>query len=225
MLEVVLDSFGRLTYFKRMPSQLLQPVQTTPAVDWSAFFAAADVDVAQFQPTEPLWTAVTPSDARVAWIASGPRPLRLEGASLRGRAVYFSIIRPWTQPTGQENATASAREAVAFMESHDTVTVALAPQPGQPQGAAHVMYNTKMGMLMYEGEIAPAPTAKSYELWVIPTDGKPINAGVFNPITGRADHWMMKMPAGVEPKMFAVTLEPQGGMPQPTGPMVLVGHA
>jgi hypothetical protein len=114
MVEVVLDSFGRLTYFKRMPSQLLQPVQTTPAVDWSAFFAAADVDVAQFQPTEPLWTAVTPSDARFAWIASGPRPLRLEGASLRGRAVYFSIIRPWTQPTGQENANASAREAVAF---------------------------------------------------------------------------------------------------------------
>jgi anti-sigma-K factor RskA len=125
----------------------------------------------------------------------------------------------------QQRGLAAMREAVDFMESHDTVTVALAAQPGQPQGAARVMYNTKMGMLMYEGEIAPAPAAKSYELWVIPTDGKPINAGVFNPITGRADHWMMKMPPGVEPKMFAVTLEPQGGMPQPTGPMVLVGHA
>src|SRR3984957_2116965 len=123
----------------------------------------------------------------------------------------------------QQRWLVAMREAVDFMESHDTVTVALASQPGQPQGAAHVMYNTKMGMLMYEGKIPPAPAAKSYELWVIPTDGKPINAGDFNPITGRSDHWMMKMPPGVEPKMFAVTLEPQGGMPQPPGPMVPQG--
>ena len=87
------------------------------------------------------------------------------------------------------------------------------------------MYNMKMGMLMFDGEVAPAPTAKSYQLWVIPTDGNPINAGVFNPTTGHADHWMMKMPPGLSPKMFAITLEPTGGMPQPTGPMVLMGHA
>jgi anti-sigma-K factor RskA len=125
-----------------------------------------------------------------------------------------------------ENALAQdAKDVAAFVESHDTVTVALAQQPGQPQGAAHVMYNMKMGMLLYDGEIAPAPASKSYQLWVIPRAGKPINAGVFNPVTGRADHWMMKMPAGFEPKMFAVTLEPQGGMPQPTGPMVLIGRA
>jgi anti-sigma-K factor RskA len=34
---------------------------------------------------------------------------------------------------------------------------------------------------------------------------------------------MMKLPAGVTAKAFAVSLEPAGGMPQPTGPMVLVG--
>ena len=36
-------------------------------------------------------------------------------------------------------------------------------------------------------------------------------------------HMMMKLPAGIVAKAFAVTLEPAGGMPQPTGPMVLVG--
>jgi anti-sigma-K factor RskA len=118
-----------------------------------------------------------------------------------------------------------AREVADMIESHDTITVALAQQSGMPTGAAHVMYNAKMGMLMYEGEIAPAPTAKSYQLWLIPAAGKPISAGVFNPVGGRTDHWMMKLPQGVEPKMFAVTLEPAGGMPQPTGPMVLAGRA
>jgi anti-sigma-K factor RskA len=118
-----------------------------------------------------------------------------------------------------------ARQAADMIASHDTVTVSLAQQPGMPAGAAHVMYNAKMGMLMYDGELAPAPAAKSYQLWLVPADGKPINAGVFNPVSGHADHWMMKLPQGIAAKEFAVSLEPAGGMPQPTGPMVLIGRA
>jgi anti-sigma-K factor RskA len=125
----------------------------------------------------------------------------------------------------QQQQLDEARNLDEMMESRDTVTVALAQQPGMPAGSAHVLYNAKMGMLMYDGEIAPAPAAKSYQLWLVPAAGKPISAGVFNPVNGRADHWMMKLPPGVEPKEFAVSLEPAGGMPQPTGPMVLIGRA
>jgi len=122
----------------------------------------------------------------------------------------------------QKSLAQEAQDVASLVESRDTVTVPLAQQPGMPAGSAQVMYNAKMGMLMYEGEIAPAPPAKSYQLWVVPADGKPISAGVFS---GRPDHWMMKMPPGVEPREFAVSLEPAGGMPQPTGPMVLIGRA
>ena len=125
----------------------------------------------------------------------------------------------------QQQQLQEVREVADMIESHDTVTVSLAQQPGMPAGAAHVMYNAKMGMLMFDGEIAPAPAAKSYQLWLVPADGKPISAGVFNPVSGRTDHWMMKLPQGIAAKEFAVSLEPTGGMPQPTGPMVLVGHA
>jgi serine/threonine-protein kinase len=114
MLDVMLDSYGRLLYFKRVPPQRLEPGQPVRGVDWSAFFAAAGVDMPQFQPSEPLWTAVTASDARVAWLGSGKRPLRVEGASLRGHAVYFDIIRPWRRPSGQEDEKTSAHEEVAF---------------------------------------------------------------------------------------------------------------
>ena len=114
MLGVVLDSYGRLLYFKRVPPQRLAPGLAAARVDWSAFFAAAGVDMAQFQPTEPLWTEVTPSDARVAWIGTGKRPLRLEGASLRGSPVYFEIIRPWKQPSGQDNGQSSTQESITF---------------------------------------------------------------------------------------------------------------
>jgi anti-sigma-K factor RskA len=123
----------------------------------------------------------------------------------------------------QQTQLQQARDVADLIASHDTITVALAQQPGMPSGNAHVMYNAKMGMLMYEGEIAPAPVAKSYQLWLVPASGNPISAGVFNPVSGRTDHWMMKVPEGITPKAFAVSLEPAGGMPHPTGPMVLVG--
>ena len=116
-----------------------------------------------------------------------------------------------------------ARTVSHLLEARDTITVSLAPKPGMADGAVKVMYNGKMGLLMYDGWIAPSPDDKSYQLWVVPMDGKPISAGVFNPATSDMAHWMSKVPEGIAPKMFAITLEPAGGMPQPTGPMVLVG--
>jgi anti-sigma-K factor RskA len=71
--------------------------------------------------------------------------------------------------------------------------------------------------------LPPAPADKSYQLWLVPMNGAPISAGVFNPTSGQMSHMMMKVPAGLAAKEFAVSLEPAGGMPQPTGPMVLVG--
>ncbi len=116
-----------------------------------------------------------------------------------------------------------ARDLAALFEAKDTITIALAPQPGTPPTSAHVMYNAKMGMLMYDGNLDPIPADKSYQLWLVPMNGNPINAGVFNPVAGQSDHWMMKLPPGTLPKAFAITLEPAGGMPRPTGRMVLVG--
>ena len=114
MIDVLLDSYGRLSYFRRVPPQRLEPGQPVPALDWSAFFAASGLDMAQFQPTEPLWTAVTASDSRVAWLGSGKRPLRVEGASLRGHAVYFAMIRPWNRPSGRDGGQTSTQDAIAF---------------------------------------------------------------------------------------------------------------
>jgi anti-sigma-K factor RskA len=114
-----------------------------------------------------------------------------------------------------------ARHAQALLESKDTVSVALAQQPGMPKGDVRVMYNSKMGMAMCDGWVEPAPANKSYQLWLVPREGKPISAGMIE--GGPINPWMVKLPQGMAAKAFAVTLEPAGGMPQPTGPMVLVG--
>ncbi len=120
----------------------------------------------------------------------------------------------------QQRQLDEAREVAELMTSQNTITVPLAQQSGMPKGGAHVMYNAKMGMVMYDGEIAPAPAAETYQLWLVPVKGDPISLGVFS---GQPDHWMAKVPEGMPCKWFQVTLEPAGGMPHPTGPMVLMG--
>jgi anti-sigma-K factor RskA len=127
--------------------------------------------------------------------------------------------------TEEQARLAESTKLVDLMGSKDTVTVALTEQPGMPKGAALVMYNMNMHKLMYDGELDAAPVGKSYQLWVVPIEGNPISAGVFQAVPGQTNHWMMDMPQGVVPKAFAVTLEPAGGMPQPTGPKVLIGAA
>lgn len=118
-----------------------------------------------------------------------------------------------------------SRAVADLMASSDTMVIPLASMPKMPKGTGRVVYSPKMGMLFYDGVIEAPPAHKSYQLWLVPKDGTPINAGVFNPVSGQDTHWMMKLPKGIDPKAFAVTLEPAGGKPQPTGPKVLVGAA
>jgi anti-sigma-K factor RskA len=125
----------------------------------------------------------------------------------------------------QKQLAEQARDLLALMQSGRTVSITLKPMPGMPQGDVKVMYNSDKGKLVYEGWISPPPDDKSYQLWLVPMDGSPISAGVFNPETGDTNMWLTSVPQGVTAKAFAITMEPAGGMPHPTGPMVLVGPA
>jgi anti-sigma-K factor RskA len=150
-------------------------------------------------------------------------------------ALVFATVFLWRQNERLDRELAKQGESLASLQkelqeshhaadllaAHDTVVVPLMPMPGMGKGMGRVTYSAKMGVLMYDGDLAPAPAEKSYQLWLVPVKGDPINAGVFNPKTGQVEHWMMHLPPGVAPKAFAVTLEPAGGMPYPTGPKVL----
>ena len=123
----------------------------------------------------------------------------------------------------QQKQIAQAHEVAELMTARDTVVVSLALQKNQPEGTARVLYNAQRGMLVYDGNLAPTPSGKSYQLWLVPMSGAPISAGVFNPVNGEMNSITTKVPPGTAAKAFAVTLEPAGGMPAPTGPMILVG--
>jgi anti-sigma-K factor RskA len=60
-------------------------------------------------------------------------------------------------------------------------------------------------------------------LWLIPGQGNSISAGIFDVDTKGNGSVLPPLPSGLTAKAFAVTIEPRGGVPKPTGKKVLFG--
>jgi anti-sigma-K factor RskA len=103
------------------------------------------------------------------------------------------------------------------------VTLVAEKAPAQPQGKA--FYLRKRNSLVFLANNMPAlPAQKTYELWLIPTSGNPIPAGVFKPDAhGSATVVNPPLPVGVEAKAFAITVENEAGAATPTMPIVMMG--
>lgn len=105
----------------------------------------------------------------------------------------------------------------------ERVTLVAAKASPQPQGKA--FYLRKRNSLVFLANNMPAlPPQKAYELWLIPTSGNPIPAGVFRPDAhGSATVVDPPLPSGVEAKAFAITVENEAGAATPTLPIVMMG--
>jgi anti-sigma-K factor RskA len=125
------------------------------------------------------------------------------------------------QQSAQETQDRTLLDMIA---AGDTASVPLSRMPDAPAGQGHVFYNARMGMVLYNGTLPAPPPGKTYQLWLVPASGNPMSAGILKPgSVGEGLFLMESIPPGTEAKAFAVTMEPAGGMPQPTGPKVLVG--
>ena len=101
MLNLRLDTQGKLVYLQALPAQVDDNATPAKAVDWNSLFAAAGLDAAQFQSAAPQWTSLASTDTRAAWTGKWPgseRALRIEAGAWRGKPVFFRLIGPWTRP-------------------------------------------------------------------------------------------------------------------------------
>ena len=122
-----------------------------------------------------------------------------------------------------ETALAERVLRARVLESEDVQMLLLGGQGPQPDARARVFWSARArrGILL-ASNLAPLPADRQYELWVF-QQGKPVNAGVFDvDPNGRALFESTEFPRS-EAEMFAVTVEPRGGVPAPTGPIVLAG--
>jgi hypothetical protein len=103
------------------------------------------------------------------------------------------------------------------------VTLVAAKTPPQPQGKAYYLKN-RSSLVFLANNMPALPPQKAYELWLIPTNGSPIAAGVFKPdARGSATVVNPPLPPGTDAKAFAITVENEAGSPTPTSSIIMSG--
>jgi len=120
---------------------------------------------------------------------------------------------------------ASVNKEVKEMLSDPQVRVITLKGQAPSTGAqALLLWNAaqRKGMLLTIG-LAQTPPEKAYELWGL-AGSEAVPAGVFTVNEqGQVVFRLPKLPESKPFDKFAVTLEPSGGVPKATGPIVLVG--
>jgi anti-sigma-K factor RskA len=115
---------------------------------------------------------------------------------------------------------------VSLLRDPATQVVTLVGQSSSPDARARMMWNGAVGGLLLAEGLPPAPAGKTYQLWAITGDSPPVPAGLFAVDRGGAGTLRVPMLPGVSRvDVFAVTLEPEGGRPAPSGAMYLAGKA
>ncbi len=123
----------------------------------------------------------------------------------------------------QRTAT-GAQTAVAILTAPDVARVDLAgQQPVSPGASARAFWSRSRGMVFNASNLPPLPAGRTYQLWVV-TAQAPISAGLLTPdIQGSVSEVFNTPPDIPQPVAMAVTIEPAGGVPAPTGDKYLVG--
>jgi anti-sigma-K factor RskA len=77
---------------------------------------------------------------------------------------------------------------------------------------------------LYSVNLPECPAGMTYQLWAF--HDKPMSIGTFHMDRGETAHLLVKkLQSFTDAKTFAVSLEPSGGRPQPTGPMYLLSRS
>jgi anti-sigma-K factor RskA len=143
----------------------------------------------------------------------------------RNTNLHQRIAHLEAQTSEEQQQLVQARELLATLTSADAqrFTLVAGKTPPQPQGKA--IYVRSSGTLVFLASNMPElPAQKTYELWLIPSTGTPIPAGLFKPNPhGAAVLIKPPLPTGVEAKAFAITVEPPKGSPAPTSTPIMVG--
>lgn len=95
----------------------------------------------------------------------------------------------------------------------------------QPQAAARIFWDEGRGIWhVYVANMKPADPGRTYQLWFITPDDRKVSAGTFDVGRRGAGEIVVIVPPGLgKIAVAAVTEEPSGGVPQPTGAIQLVG--
>jgi len=169
--------------------------------------------------------------------ASAPRRRRIglvvgwAASTALAAGIAAALTGGWVRTRYEARLDAVARDRaeqartlalLADPATHVVTLAGLAPSPG---AQARMIWNGRAGGLLVTADLPPPPEGKVYELWAI-AGGKPRPAGLFTvDAEGRSSLHVAPLEGVATIDVFAVTLEPAGGVPAPTGAMYLASSA
>lgn len=122
-------------------------------------------------------------------------------------------------------AVQAAAETVRVLRSPAVRVVSLAGAGSQPRAAARIFWEpSRRTWHFYAADLRPPGAGRTYQLWFITPAQQKIPAGTFD-VDARGEAALeVPIPPGLEAiALAAVTDEPAGGSPQPTGSVHLAG--
>lgn len=143
--------------------------------------------------------------------------VRVARENLQSRQADIARLRDENNLLAQKNEKLNAE--MASLAEAGTKTIALTGQAVAPAAAARVFLEPgKRRALVFFTNLPANAVDKSYQLWILRADQpKPQSAGVFDvSASGSSSIVIENLPVDTEIKGLAVTLEPKGGVAQPT---------
>jgi anti-sigma-K factor RskA len=103
--------------------------------------------------------------------------------------------------------------------------IPLAAQGPAPGASAKIYWDVRGNRWVVSADLPPPPEGKVYQLWFVTPEAK-ISAGLINLRSDGHGFGVVQVPPNINKiAAAAITLEPEGGSPQPTMPIYLIGNA
>ena len=138
-----------------------------------------------------------------------------------GAAIY--AVRVQRQMGALQARFDQTQATAAVLAAPDLARIDLQGQSVAPDARARALWSRSRGLVFTAANLPPAPAGKAYQVWVV-TAQMPISAGLLTTDgTGAGTQYYYTPSDIAAPVAVAVTLEPSGGVPSPTGEKYLVG--
>jgi anti-sigma-K factor RskA len=135
-----------------------------------------------------------------------------------------AVLARLEQEVANLRRTADERQAaLGVLGAPDLARIDLRAEAAAPGARARAFWNRSTGLVFTASDLPAPPEGRAYQLWVL-TSGSPVSAGLIHPDERGAVDIVIQTPQDLPtPAGMAVTIEPAGGVPAPTGERVLLG--
>jgi anti-sigma-K factor RskA len=221
---LVAEGLGRAVEPQEPPAGLrgrvLAAALASPRPDLRRVIPTATIAPAR---TLPPWLLAAASIAAVALgLYAWTLNTRLKATDAELRSAQATLATLETQVADLRRTTDDTSQAADVLGAADVVRVDLAGQPAAPQAAGRAFWSPSRGLFVTASNLPALPAGRVYQLWLV-TDSQKVSAGLLRPDNAGRLRGVAHPSSSLEPIAFAVTIEPEGGVPAPTGAMYLLG--